>query len=1256
MSSRTGQRGTSVATSQRKYRSRSAPRYDLEKKAKKKDLRTSGTNSLVSIPNSMKLIMLNSGLISFDRVTFKPETDENGSISETIPDRPVELKNFPKLCEQRRKFPVLYKLEFQTAVKVETHSCRHATKKTNQHKNQNQKVTPYDYNRVVLDTVDREPDSDYINASYIDSILKPNAYIVTQGPTEETVVDFWRMIWQERAAAIVMLTKTFDFIKVMCVQYWPPNKEKDETYGDISVGIVQEEELANFHIRTFRLYKSEKEVVVEERFILQFHYTQWHSHTCPFSNALLEFRRRVRAVVGRRLATNPSAGPMVVHCNDGGGRSGVYLAIDANLELAEEEDCFDEQYKFVYDTLEEHVVCGISWFPVSELSQRLKQKSQRDTVTKLNEYQKEYQQICKQTPRFTIGDCAGGHRGDNREKNRDVLVVPPDNFRPYLTSFQGNSFTDYINAVFVDGYTKPREYIVTEWPLIRTQGEFWSLVYDYECAAVVVLCVPPKNSQQYPPFWPEGRHSKKYGPVFTIDHVSHNHYTNIKTWIFRINKKIVSLTELMAGVKAPPKTVQLFQLTCWPMGHKVPSSTNSLVELMNMVERWRQRTDYGPVCVVSPDGRSRAGVYCAANACIEQVIQHGEVDVFQAVKTVRRHRPQLVENMTEYKYCYDLVLHYFGRGAALPSTPEETSPTAGAREKRQQRPPRPRRGLSLDRLLPAPSRPPLPHASTMEAPRRPRRDRPPLRRSIRLEDDEGAAEERRRVFGHGPRAPSFDEGDASDDHDEECECGRRSFERSGPSAETQEDEDEYEPEFVASPPTEPLAKTHPHVRGASADRVLERRDGAFARGPARAHSQGVFERRLPRIYKLGLIDRSKRASSSALYERTDRSPTEAFYNATGSTRLSSQELFEKFCSADFTSLYGHEDDRRRRPAHSKSTGSSGSDVRHERTCCRRMPCGSQPALTRRQIYRAPRSERSAESDETSPRQAGLRSLPLGQSQTSDACSRSAPLLSPDRFEARFTFDISERSEVTTSNHDETPSDATETRNLTLYEEPHSDRTSICELYDAAFTSHRPSFRRDGSRRKVGPFDLSALDFRPIDDESPRASRRTSQRSVDDTFRQTSESRSWASDSVFATPERRAHDISPSSTGTRRYLTVVGESRADSAAAGSTFAESTVTEEPPSVIERSEYALALKLGRIDLDGAPERPASTPAAGSARLSSRPSMHKLEPIEPERLCGGAGGSEGEAEITRSEVAGASRRRRGASEPRRTGRCFPL
>lgn len=48
----------------------------------------------------------------------------------------------------------------------------------------------------------------------LQSLLKPNAYIVTQGPTEETVFNFWRMIWQENVSAIIMLTKVFDFTKV----------------------------------------------------------------------------------------------------------------------------------------------------------------------------------------------------------------------------------------------------------------------------------------------------------------------------------------------------------------------------------------------------------------------------------------------------------------------------------------------------------------------------------------------------------------------------------------------------------------------------------------------------------------------------------------------------------------------------------------------------------------------------------------------------------------------------------------------------------------------------------------------------------------------------------------------------------------------------------------------------------------------------------------------------------------------------------
>lgn len=837
-----------------------------------------------------------------------------------LPKGRLNPREFEERVKLMRKYEVLVKLEYRFASRYETYVCRHATQESNLTKNNNKKCIPYDYNRVVLKTLPNVPDSDYINASHVDSCLKPNAYIAAQGPNENTIEDFWRMVWEQKTFVVIMLTKVFDFIRVMCNQYWPVECNKPERYGDIEVTLLYEEPLADFVIRTIKLVrlkrtknnsksidghnideadklrsgkaddpetsgeqsksneffddessldsdddslviqdsesvspassmipkarspkfllsrsrsrarncrslsrgsridtdqlgseakevqrpgslsignrisssqqqmesaqsrpddrllrppftsaglspssgsipstpntplsprtpssagidrssatrkavKKKRRLVVKnsrpmrtqfqvpdesqllddddededdemaragfagtaadaepgtaddstgriasnERIIYQFHYNSWYSHTCPSISSLLHFRRRVRICMDE-MSKSGKTGPTIVHCNDGCGRTGTYLNIDANLELAEEDNVYDvyhytrrmrqsrkflienlEQYKFVYDTIEEALFCGKTWFPVSELHKRLKHKSQRNPLTKKNEYQREYERITRMTSKFSIGDCAGGHRVENREKNRDVSTVPPDNFRPYLTSFQSNDNTDYINAVFVDGYTRSKEYIVTEWPTHRTISDFWSLVYDHDCNSVILLANPCESST-YPSFLPSEKElRRKFGPVFSAEMVSYTHYQNIKSWIYTINKKIVSLTEVIAGVKSEAKTTQVFQITCWPQGHRVPTSTNALVELMNMVERWRQRTTYGPVCVVSLNGKSRAGVYCAANVAIEQVVQHSEVDVFQAVKTVRRHRPQLIENMTEYKYCYDLILHY----------------------------------------------------------------------------------------------------------------------------------------------------------------------------------------------------------------------------------------------------------------------------------------------------------------------------------------------------------------------------------------------------------------------------------------------------------------------------------------------------------------------------------------------------------------------------------------------------------------------
>lgn len=51
------------------------------------------------------------------------------------------------------------------------------------------------------------------------------------------------------------------------------------------------------------------------------------------------------------------------------------------------------------------------------------------------------------------------------------------------------------------------------------------------------------------------------------------------------------------------------------------------------------------IILYNSNGKARLGVYCAANFAIEQVSAHEEIDIFNAVKTVRRHRSALIDNV-----------------------------------------------------------------------------------------------------------------------------------------------------------------------------------------------------------------------------------------------------------------------------------------------------------------------------------------------------------------------------------------------------------------------------------------------------------------------------------------------------------------------------------------------------------------------------------------------------------------------------------
>ncbi|KAA3680108.1 receptor-type tyrosine-protein phosphatase S [Paragonimus westermani] len=108
----------------------------------------------------------------------------------------------------------------------------HSNRPANRPKNRYANVIAYDHSRVVLQyTSPNDPDSDYINANYLDGYRKQNAYIATQGPLPHTVNDFWRMVWEQRSAMIVSMTRLEERARVKCEQYWPGNGSSTVVVG-----------------------------------------------------------------------------------------------------------------------------------------------------------------------------------------------------------------------------------------------------------------------------------------------------------------------------------------------------------------------------------------------------------------------------------------------------------------------------------------------------------------------------------------------------------------------------------------------------------------------------------------------------------------------------------------------------------------------------------------------------------------------------------------------------------------------------------------------------------------------------------------------------------------------------------------------------------------------------------------------------------------------------------------------------------------
>ncbi|XP_072560268.1 receptor-type tyrosine-protein phosphatase S-like isoform X5 [Paramormyrops kingsleyae] len=546
--------------------------------------------------------------------------------------------------------------EYESIDPGQQFTWEHSNLEVNKPKNRYANVIAYDHSRVVLLPIEGIMGSDYINSNYIDGYRKQNAYIATQGPLPESFGDFWRMVWEQRAATVVMMTRLEEKSRVKCDQYWP--SRGTETYGMIQVTLLDTIELATFCLRTFSLHKNGSS---EKREVRQFQFTAWPDHGVPeYPTPFLAFLRRVKT------CNPPDAGPIIAHCSAGVGRTGCFIVIDAMLERIKHEKTVDvyghvtlmrsqrnymvqteDQYSFIHDALLEAVACGNTEVPARSLYSYIQKLSQVEIGEHVTGMELEFKRLANSkahTSRFVSANLPC-----NKFKNRLVNIMPYETTRVCLQPIRGLEGSDYINGSFIDGYRQQKAYIATQGPLAETTEDFWRMLWENNSTIVVMLTkLREMGREKCHQYWPAER-SARY-QYFVVDPMAEY---NMPQYILREFK----VTDARDGQS---RTVRQFQFTDWPE-QGVPKSGEGFIDFIGQVHKTKEQFGQdGPISVHCSAGVGRTGVFITLSIVLERMRYEGVVDIFQTVKMLRTQRPAMVQTEDEYQFCYQAALEYLG--------------------------------------------------------------------------------------------------------------------------------------------------------------------------------------------------------------------------------------------------------------------------------------------------------------------------------------------------------------------------------------------------------------------------------------------------------------------------------------------------------------------------------------------------------------------------------------------------------------------
>ncbi|XP_066935381.1 receptor-type tyrosine-protein phosphatase delta-like [Clytia hemisphaerica] len=462
----------------------------------------------------------------------------------------------------------------------------------NNSKNRFLNVPCYDHSRVPIEP--RNDKSTYIHANFVPGFDTDKDYILTQAPLPETIKDFWSMVFDHNVETIVMIGQEFEKGHNVCAPYFPSKEGHSVTalYGKVT--LEHEHRTADYIIRTliFTPLGSHN----GPRRIKHFQFLSWPAvritPCCPI--VFLQFMRAVNKSITKSKVVHP----LVIHGTTGTGRAGIYACIDTQLRRIRKQSDVNvyeavldvrstrwdgvktlDEYIFIHDTALEWILkkkirdIDVEYLP--HYIENINKSAPDELFT--TEYNFLAATVVSATQKMDVAN-----QPCNKSKNRYDTVKPFDNNRVKLTKLINTEGSDYINASYIDTYTKKKSFISTQAPLVGTVSDFWRMIYENESWVIVMLGQEIEKGQlKADRFWPEE------GYVMALGHLSVKYVSFQKDGLKDV---VIRQVEIQNNKTDEKKLVQLYQYLTWPSHEHISSeSIHSLVQLVHQSQMWKEK-------------------------------------------------------------------------------------------------------------------------------------------------------------------------------------------------------------------------------------------------------------------------------------------------------------------------------------------------------------------------------------------------------------------------------------------------------------------------------------------------------------------------------------------------------------------------------------------------------------------------------------------------------------------------------------------